>query len=309
MHALVWDVSPTLVHLGPLELRYYGILFASTLLFGFYFFKMQMRRYGYKDEIADDFLIWGVLGTVIGARLIHCFFYEPSFYLSNPLEILKVWKGGIASHGATVGLITVVWVFTSRRKIPFLKLSDGIVMAAALGSSFVRFGNFMNSEIVGRLTTDGWGIKFLRYSPDKFSAFKSAAGACVRDDMQCLTQYWPVRYPSQLYEAIGGMIILIALLVAFHLQKKKQYPGLIVGIFLSSYFSFRFFIEYVKEFQTLHSGFTMGQYLSIPFFIFGVTVMFISLKTEPIPELPDPNIEEKPSKEPKKKSKKHKRKK
>lgn len=308
MHAFVWDINPTFLHIGPLELRYYGLLFASTLLFGFYFFKMQMRRYGYKDDIADDFLLWGVLGTVIGARLIHCFFYEPEFYLSNPIEILKVWRGGIASHGATVGLITVVWVFTRRRKIPFLKLSDGIVMAAALGSSLVRFGNFFNSEIVGRETTSWWGFKFLRYSPDKLTAWKNAGGACLRTDVECLTQYWPIRYPSQLFEAIGGMVILITLLVAFRLQKNKQYPGLIVGIFLSSYFLFRFLIEYVKEFQTLHSGFTMGQYLSVPFFIFGVTVMFISLRTPPIPQLPDPNIEVEPTKK-QKKQKKQKRKK
>ncbi len=289
MHALVWDIEPAFLHIGPIELRYYGLLFASTLLIGFYLFRMQLRRYGYKDNVADDFLLWGVLGTVIGARLVHCFFYEPEFYLSNPGEIIKVWKGGIASHGATIGLITVAWIFGYRRKIPFLQLSDGIVMAAALGSGLVRLGNFFNSEIVGRKISTGWGVKFLRFTPDKQAAFHNAAGACSHSDMACLVKYWPVRHPSQLYEALGGFTILAILLVAFSLQKKRQYPGLIVGLFLSFYFLFRFLIEFVKEFQTLHSGLTMGQYLSIPFFLFGVTVIVLSLRSKPIPLLPDPN--------------------
>jgi len=268
-----------MIQIGPVPIRYYGLFFASTILIGFYLMRRILRQYGFKDKMADDFLLWGVLGVVLGARLIHCFFYEPEFYLSNPLEILKIHKGGVASHGATVGLITAVFLFIKKYKIKFFELSDGIVFAAALGATLVRIGNFFNSEIVGRTTTSPWGIKFLKHGDDYGIAKNLATGNCDISTMECLTKYWPVRHPSQLYEAAGGLTILIIMLVVSIVFKNKKMPGIYAGIFLTMYFTFRFLIEFVKEFQTLHEGLTMGQYLSIPFILFGIWALVRAIKT------------------------------
>lgn len=275
---VTWDVDPVLVYIGDMQLRYYGIFFAATILVGFYLMRRLLRMYGFKDKVADDFLIWGVLGVVVGARLVHCFFYEPAYYLNNPGEIIKVWKGGVASHGATIGLLTVIFIFIRKHKMRFFELGDGVVFAAAVGATFVRFGNLFNSEIVGRVTDASWGWKFLRFVPDHEQAMINAANACGYDDIACLVPYWPVRYPSQLIEALGGFIILMILIaVSVYCRKKNiRKPGLYSGIFITLYFTFRFFVEFIKEYQTLKEGFTMGQYLSIPFVIFGI-IVFCSL--------------------------------
>lgn len=277
--ALTWSADPIMIQIGSIPIRYYGLFFASTILIGFYLMRRILRQYGFKDKMADDFLLWGVLGVVLGARLIHCFFYEPQYYFSNPLEILKIYKGGVASHGATVGLITAVFLFIKKYKIKFFELSDGIVFAAALGATLVRIGNFFNSEIVGRVTTLPWGIKFLKNGSDYGIAKNLATGKCDISSMDCLVQYWPVRHPSQLYEAAGGLIILIVMLAISIIFKNKKFPGIYAGIFLTMYFTFRFLIEFVKEFQTLHEGLTMGQYLSIPFVIFGLWALIRAIKT------------------------------
>ncbi len=289
---VIWDPSPVLLTIGNFELRYYGLFFALTILIGFFLFRRILRQYGFKDKVADDFLVWGVLGVIIGARLVHCFFYEPQFYLNNPLEILKIHKGGVASHGATIGLITAVFLFIKKNDIRFFELSDGIVFAAAVGATLVRLGNFMNSEIVGAQTTSSWGFKFLRHAPDELLAKNMAMGKCDILDMNCLIQYWPVRYPSQLYEAAGGFIILAVMLTVSYLFPKLKRPGIYVGIFLTSYFTFRFFIEFIKEHQVFQEGIKMGQMLSVPFVLFGIYAFYHAFKNEPLPEKREKNEKE-----------------
>ena len=279
--AFTWNADPVMIQIGSVPIRYYGLFFASTILIGFYLMRRILRQYGFKDKMADDFLIWGVLGVVLGARLIHCFFYEPQYYLSNPLEILKIYKGGVASHGATIGLITAVFLFIKKYKIKFFELSDGIVFAAAVGATLVRIGNFFNSEIVGRVTDLPWGIKFLKHGNDYNIAKNLATGNCDISSMDCLIQYWPVRHPSQLYEAAGGLTILIIMYVVSVIYKDRKMPGIYAGIFLTLYFTFRFLIEFVKEFQTLQQGLTMGQYLSIPFVLFGIWALVGAIRKGP----------------------------
>lgn len=279
----VWNGDPVIAIIGSMQLRYYGIFFASTILIGFFLMRRILRRYGYKDKMADDFLIWGVLGVVLGARLIHCFFYEPEYYLSNPLEILKVYKGGVASHGATVGLITAVFFFIKKYKIKFFELSDGIVFAAAVGATLVRLGNFFNSEIVGTKTTVAWGMKFLKHNADYIAAKNLATGQCDISSMECLVQYWPVRHPSQLYEAAGGLTILLIMLAVSIIFKNVKKPGLYVGIFLTLYFTFRFFVEFFKEHQVfMDQGLDMGQYLSFPFILFGLYAFYHAFRKNPV---------------------------
>jgi phosphatidylglycerol---prolipoprotein diacylglyceryl transferase len=284
LNYIVWDPSPILMTIGPIELRYYGIFFASTILIGFFLFRRILRQYGHKDKTADDFLVWGVLGVIVGARLVHCLFYEPQFYLSNPIEILKIHRGGVASHGATIGLIIAVFVFIRKNRMNFFHLSDGIVFAAAVGATLVRLGNFMNSEIVGAKTSVSWGFKFLKHSPDHQIAKNLATGNCDIMSLDCLIQYWPVRHPSQLYEAAGGLLILITMLAVSIIFSKNKRPGIYVGIFLTSYFTFRFFIEFVKEHQVFQEGIKMGQMLSIPFILFGIYAFYYAFKNDPLPE-------------------------
>jgi len=262
MNGFVWNVDPNIVVLGPIHLRYYGILLGITLVAGFYFFQKQMKKYGYSEEVSEEYLFWGILGTFVGARLVHCYFYETARFVNNPLEIFMIWRGGISSHGATIGLfISAIW-FARSRKIPFAILGDGIVFAAALGAMLFRIGNFMNSEIVGRVTTVPWGVHFMRYSDHGLY----------------------LRHPSQLYEAAGGLIILLSLFAVDYFLKGKKRPGIFSGIFLIGYFTFRFFIEYFKEFQIDPSStfpLTMGQCLSIPFVIIGIFILIYSLRLKP----------------------------
>ena len=236
------------------------------------------------DKLADDLLIWGVVATVIGARLVHCLFYEPTYYLSNPIEILKVYKGGIASHGATVGLIFAVIFISRKYKLSFTDLADGVVFPGIMGATFVRLGNFFNSEIVGKITTVPWGFKFLRNPDDMKLAINAATGHCDISKMECLINYWPVRHPSQLYEAFGAFVILIIMLTVSFVRKDHRKSGLYTALFLILYFTFRFCIEFIKEYQVFEEGLTMGQYLSIPFIIFGFAVLYHFHKKQPRPE-------------------------
>ena len=252
----MWDLDPIIVHLGPLQLRYYGLLFASMLYIGFIIWRRQMLRGGYTLEIAERFLIWGVLAVLIGARLGHCLFYEPERYLSDPITILYFWQGGLASHGATVAIPIFIFGFCKKYNLRYLEVLDRIAIPAAVGAAAVRLGNFMNSEIVGRATDVPWAVDFVRYD-----AMMGQPATC--------------RHPSQLYEFCMGLFILLALYLTDRFAGKEKRPlGLLAGMFLVLYFAGRFMVEFFKEFQTLQeSTLTMGQYLSILPFAVGVALL------------------------------------
>lgn len=266
---LVWDVSPTILELGPIKLRYYGLIFAAMLMGGFYIFRWQMLRGGYSEKQADRYLLFGVLGVVIGSRLGHVMFYEPGRYFSNPIEILKIWKGGLASHGATIGLLFVSYLFARSEKIKVLEIFDRITMPAALGATAVRIGNFFNSEIVGRATDVPWAIKFpLGYQ-----------------DAGLPLELVPARHPSQLYEALMGLCVLATLYLIDRKFKEERPLGLLFGTFGILYFGGRFLIEFVKEYQAISpdaSILTMGQYLSLPFIAIGLYFVYQSYRN-PVP--------------------------
>jgi prolipoprotein diacylglyceryl transferase len=256
---LVWDLDPAIWEgsLGPFhpELRYYGIIFALTLYIGYLLWLWQMDRGGHPRKISEPYLLWGVAGVILGARLGHCLFYEPEHYLANPLQILAFWKGGLASHGATVGLVVVLILYARKYKLPIVEVLDRFSMPAAVGASAVRLGNFFNSEIVGRVTDLPWGVRFPRYE-----RMTGALPAC--------------RHPSQLYEFFFGALVLLILYLADRFAGREKRPrGMLAGLFLTAYFMGRFFIEFVKEYQTdlQQSEFlTMGQYLSVLPFVIGV---------------------------------------
>ncbi len=204
------------------------------------------------DDLND--LIWYmILGTVIGARLGHCLFYNPEYYLSNPLEILKVWTGGLASHGAAVGILTSIYFYSKKKKNQsFLWVMDRVVITVALAAVFIRTGNLFNSEIVGYPTDLPWGFIFT--SLDNIP-----------------------RHPAQLYEALFYLLSFVIISYQYIKFDGKFKDGFLFGIFLILIFGFRIIVEYFKENQTYFEEgmfMNMGQLLSIPLVIAGFYFLF-----------------------------------
>jgi prolipoprotein diacylglyceryl transferase len=272
-----------------LELRYYSLLFVGVFLGGYALLKWQIVRGGGPAEDAGDFIVYGVLGVLVGARLGHVLFYDLDKALADPKWIFMIWTGGLASHGAVIGLITVMWLFTKRRGIPFLEGADRFSFSAALGATLVRFGNLMNSEIVGRrVPGQTWGFKFPRFDH----------GSDV-----------PYRYPTQLAEIALGLIVLGALyLVDKRLGREKRPRGALISTFFTLYFIGRFIVEFWKEYEPpLPAGvpyptsLTTGQILSLPGIALGLFGLYWSLKNRipvgwPGGRLAHDEEEEKPAK-------------
>lgn len=232
-------IDPILLRLGPLEIRYYGVLFALGFLIGYFILRKLAPERNIKPDMIDDFLIWLIPGMVIGARLFEVLVYEPSYYFSNPAKIIAVWEGGLASHGGLLGGILVTWWFCRKHKIHFYDLADLGVIPGVLGAAFVRIGNFMNGEIVGRVSDVPWAMEF--------------------------TGYEGKRHPSQLYEAAKNVLLFVAL---WNLRKVHDLPrGFLFWSFIGGYSILRFVVEFWKDWP-MHYGLTIGQWLSIPFILF-----------------------------------------
>ena len=203
-------------------------------------------------ELLDKLTIYMALGTVIGARLGHCLFYEPGYYLKNPLEILKIWQGGLASHGAAVGILLALWLFIRKYKKPFMWILDRIVVVVALAGSLIRLGNLMNSEIYGIETGLPWGFIFIR-------------------NLETVP-----KHPTQIYESLTYFLIFLLLIWLYYKNDGKPKPGLLFSLFLILVFGMRFMIEFIKENQVdFESGMilNMGQWLSIPFVMAGIAIL------------------------------------
>lgn len=271
--ALIWDIDPAILRIGPLQIRYYGLLFALVLLGGFHFWKRYMQDRPYPESSVYPYFYWMTLFGILGARIGHCLFYEPERYLASPLSILKIWEGGLASHGGTIGLILGTVVYSYAKKIPFLVVIDGTTWAAAVAATLVRIGNFFNSEIVGKVTDLPWAVHFMRYPGDRGEF---------------------ARHPTQIYEALIGLSVFLVLFFVDKRLKTRAPRGLLTGLFCTLYFTARFLIEYLKEPQGgifPEDALDMGQYLSIPFVLFGLTMLALAWKNrrlEPSPASDEP---------------------
>lgn len=159
---LHWNFDPVLVAIGPLSIRWYGLLFVTAFFVGQAVLSRIFKAEGVPQENAGQLLLYSLVGTIVGARLAHCLFYDPQYYTSHPLAILRIWEGGLASHGGAVGMLVGLWLGsrTIWPQSPFLWLVDRVTIPAALGAAFVRVANFLNSEIVGVPTSGGWGVVF-----------------------------------------------------------------------------------------------------------------------------------------------------
>lgn len=256
---IVWSVQPTIIELGPFSVRWYGLLFAFGFIIGFQiftkFFELEKRN---KDDL-NDLLWYMIIGTVVGARLGHCFFYDPAYYLANPWQILMIWKGGLASHGATIGILISLYYYSKKKKDqPYIWVLDRMVIPTALGGAFIRLGNFFNSEIIGKATEASWGVVFERV-----------------DNIP--------RHPAQLYESIAYLIVFFIIWSLYMKRRELLKPGFILGLFLVLVFGFRFFVEFVKENQSSFEqglALNMGQILSIPAVLAGIYFMFFFQKTK-----------------------------
>lgn len=254
---ITWDVNPEIFRIGNFAIRWYGLLFASGFAFGYILFQRMFKNEGIKEEVLERLTVYAALGTIIGARLGHCLFYEPSFYLAHPLEILKVWHGGLASHGAAIGLAVSLWIFAKKARKPYLWVLDRIVIVTALAGAMIRLGNLMNSEIYGLETTLPWGFVFLRN------------GETIP------------KHPTQIYEALAYLLIFFLLYRIYWKDAGKFIRGSIFSLFFILVFTFRFFIEYVKEDQVgFEAGmkFNMGQWLSLPCILIGVVMLIYSIR-------------------------------
>jgi prolipoprotein diacylglyceryl transferase len=237
-------------------------LIALALLVGYQIFKRYLRAGKLSIEMVDSLLIYVAICAIVGARLGHCFFYEPEYYLKNPLEILMIWKGGLASHGWAIGLLIALWLYYRKYKIPFLWLMDRIVIVVALASTFIRLGNLFNSEIYGLPTDLPWGIEFVRDT-----LYDRSTGEILPT---------VPRHPTQLYEAFSYFLIFIASFIFYRKRHMRVRDGFMFGAFMIALFTARFLVEFVKNDQVAFEAgmsFNMGQLLSLPFILAGIVIL------------------------------------
>ncbi|MEM9023908.1 MAG: prolipoprotein diacylglyceryl transferase [Bacteroidota bacterium] len=261
--AINWTVDPTIFSLGPVSVRWYGLFFALAFFLGHNVLGRIFKHEKINERWLDAALMYVMVGTVIGARLGHVFFYGPYFdhvdeygrqvegYLSHPFSILEIWNGGLASHGAAIGIILACWLYSTKvSKRPVLWILDRVVITVALAGFFIRSGNLMNHEIVGTTTDLPFAFIFNR------GQFQGVP-----------------RHPAQLYEAICYLGIFLALMFAYWKKDAGKKLGLLFGLFLVLIFGVRFMVEFVKEEQTHYAHslpLRMGQILSLPLVLAGL---------------------------------------
>ena len=251
---ITWDVSPVIVDLGFIALRWYGLLFALGFLLGLFMVRKMFAAENAPEEWLDKAFIYVVVGGVVGARLGHVFFYDWDYYSQHLSEIPQVWKGGLASHGGAIGIILAVWIYSRRvTKKSMLWILDKIVVPTALAGCFIRLGNLMNSEIVGKPFDGSWAFHFVN-------------GHSAINDVP--------RHPVQLYESFSYLAIFGLLYWVYWKTSAREKPGFIFGLFLVLLWTLRFAMEYFKASQGgLEESlgvFSTGQWLSIPFILIGL---------------------------------------
>ena len=250
------SIDPVIISFGIIEIRWYGLAYVLGFIIGIYLIKKI--NFSSENKISnnnlDNFLIWAVLGVIIGGRIGYMVFYQTDSIFNNFLSIFYIWKGGMSFHGGLVGMIVSIFLFTKKNKIDFLYLSDLVSIAAPIGLFFGRIANFINVELYGRITN-----------------FPLAMIYPTIDNSP--------RHPSQLYEALFEGVILF--LILFYFQNKIKFTkkyGLITSLFLCYYGIFRFLVEFLRE-PDNHLGLffnflTMGQLLSVPLILIGIFIYF-----------------------------------
>lgn len=256
---IIWDKSPVAFSILSHEIRWYGLLLAAGFYMGYYILHKICKKGDYPEDRTNILSVYLFAGTVIGLRLGHCFFYEPGYYLNHPGDILKVWEGGLASHGGGIGILIAVILFSRKYKYPVPGVFDKIVIIIPMTAGLVRIGNLMNSEIYGTHTSLPWGFVF----------------NAINDPLP--------RHPTQIYEALVYFAISALLLYLYFKRGADKKTGLLMGLFLSLVFLSRFFIEIIKDVQVdweRSLPMNMGQILSIPFIAAGIFLVYKAYKNK-----------------------------
>ncbi|CAI8270627.1 MAG: Prolipoprotein diacylglyceryl transferase [Bacteroidota bacterium] len=268
----LWAPDPVAISLGSFNVYYYSLMFVIAFASGLYLMKFMYKKENISLEYLDPLLMYMVVGTLVGARLGEVFFYNWDYFQNNLLEIIlpvkitaEGWEfvgfRGLASHGAVVGILSALYLYTKKYKYAsMLWLLDRVAITVAFGGVFIRIGNFFNSEIVGKYTGSSFGV-----------VFKNKGETLPR-------------HPVQLYESLGYLIVFILLFLIYKTTQKRNQKGFLIGAFFSLLFSVRFIAEFVKESQGGFGEnlgyFSTGQWLSIPLIFLGLVVMALSYKNK-----------------------------
>lgn len=263
---ITWEASPEIFRIGDFALRWYGLMFALGFLLGFNMVRRMFRREDAPEEWLDSLFLYLVAGTILGARLGHVVFYEWDYYQDNLMEIPMVWRGGLASHGGVIGVLTALWAFSRFvSKKPFFWVSDKVTVPIALVGAMIRFGNLMNSEILGLPSDAPWAFHFV-----------NAARQSLAD---------VPRHPVQLYESLSYLFSFGLLYYLYWKRDAWRKPGWLTGLWFVLIFGFRFVWEYFKSDQggfqdQLGNLLTTGQWLSIPCVLLGLVLMIRAKEKE-----------------------------
>jgi phosphatidylglycerol:prolipoprotein diacylglycerol transferase len=288
---IVWNFEPRIIPSWSMPV-WYGIMWAMGFLVGYRIMDKMLKFEKAPQEWMDKVLIYCLLGGILGARFGHVFFYDWADYKDNPIDILKIWEGGLASHGGAIGIIIAAYLlsrFVTKKSI--LYILDRLVVPTALAAFFIRIGNLFNHEIVGKPTGTDFGFKFLRHdihsstasSVTKTDYLHDAYGKIANDpNFAYLLEQVPNRYPAQLYEALCYIVIFGVLMWLYWRTNASLLKGFLLGVFFALLFSARFFIEYLKESQggsddaglIMDYGINMGQMLSLPLVLLGLFLVF-----------------------------------
>lgn len=247
-----WNADPEIFSLGFLHPRWYGVLFALAFVLSYNVMQRIFSAEKKPQQHLDTLAIAIIVATLVGARVGHVLFYEPKIFLENPFEVFAIWNGGLASHGGAIGIaLALLWFHKKHKQYSFIWLLDRTTIVAALSGTLIRIGNFMNSEILGYETDVPWAIWFKR-----------------------VDHIMPVyRHPAMLYEAIACMALFVLMWRMYKAGVAFNTPGRMIGVFFTLLFTFRFFIEFLKQRQVAFENtlpIDMGQILSIPFIIVGI---------------------------------------
>jgi len=266
--SIYWDVTPEALRItDSYAIHWYGILFALGYLFSYYVLMRIFKKEGLKLELLEKITMAAIIGGVVGARLGHCIFYEPGRYLAEPYKILFIWEGGLASHGGAIGVLLAFWYVSVKQKVSFITILSRALLVVPLAGAFIRLGNLMNSEIFGIPTDLPWGFIY-PHSSEVLYGYQDAV-AC---------------HPTQLYEALAYLLTFAVLQIyASRVFKagKKLSNYFIIGVFMIGVFLARFLIEFIKNPQVDFENdmtLVMGQWLSIPFILFGLFAFYKAKK-------------------------------
>lgn len=275
--SITWHVDPTIFTVLSREIRWYGLFWVIGLIVAVYIVQRIYKTEKLPEKWFDSLFVYMMLGIILGARLGHCLFYEPEYYLANPVKMLKIWEGGLASHGGVIGIIIAVWLYSKKvTKKSMLWTFDRVMVPTGFTAAMIRFGNLMNHEIYGGPTDLPWGFRFI----DNIGLWMRGAEPI----------YTEPSHPTQIYEALIYLLVFGITMYMYWKTNAKDRQGLILGVGIALIFIARFFIEFVKNVQVdaeiamrENTGLILGQWLSIPFIIWGAWLIWRAMKRKAEP--------------------------